>query len=460
MIGVLVFSDALSLFLVGFMALFLWSFVRSDLIIQNYISIIPLIAGFILMYAIAGLYPAVGMGPVVELRLFTIVTTLSFLGLGTLSFYLRNVEYFSRASFGLAWLFALIGLPLSRHIFRKLFTALGFWGEPIVLIGYGTYGERILDVLLKNPGLGMRPIAIIDGFSSGGAPQVSIPYYSLGDNVNPERISSLSGVKTAILISSELPARLYEEIISGKWYEFSRLIVIPDGQFGSSVWIEALDMGGMLGLEVRQKLFSRYEQVMKRLVDILIIVLMSPILSVMFALLAGIIRADSAGPILYRQGRIGKGRKPFSIWKFRTMVVNADEILADYLEQHPELADEWNETHKLKNDPRITAVGKLMRRLSLDEFPQILNILRGEMSLVGPRPIVEDEIQYYGTSFHLYTRVKPGLSGIWQVSGRNDLEYAQRVELDSYYVNNWSIWLDVYILAKTITAVLSGRGAY
>ncbi len=460
MVGALAVSDALSLFLAGFTALFLWSFVRSDLIIQNYTSVIPLIIIFTLVYSIAGLYPAVGMGPVEELRLLTILTTLSFLGMGTLSFYLRNVEQFSRASFGLAWLFALILLPLNRHLFRKLFTALGFWGEPVVLIGYGQYGEQILNVLLKNPELGMRPVAIIDGFDLSVIPDVPIPIYSLGGNVNPDRISSLSGVKTAILIHSEIPTELCEKIVSGQWYEFSRLIMIPDGQFGSSVWVETHDIGGMLGLEVKQKLFSRYEQAIKRSLDIFLIVLASPFLIILFGLIAIIIRLESPGSILYKQVRLGKGGRTFLIWKFRTMVKNADEVLEQYLEMHPELADEWEETHKLRDDPRVTGVGKILRRFSLDEYPQFWNVLKGEMSLVGPRPIVDDEIKYYGSACYVCARVKPGLSGLWQVSGRNDIKYEQRVKLDLYYVHNWSIWLDVYILAKTVKVVINGKGAY
>ena len=457
---VLLASDALSLFLAGSLALFLWSFVRSDLIPQNYSIVMPFLTVFALLFTIAGLYPAVGISPVEEFRLLTITTTLAFLGLGTLSFYLRNVENFSRASFGLAWLFAIILLPITRHLFRKLFASLGFWGEPVVLIGFGECGSQILNVLVDHPELGLRPVAIIDGFTSPFSPKVSIPFYSLGGEVNPDRISSLTGVKTAILIHSEVPPELREKIIAGRWHEFGHLILIPDGQFGSSVWIEAHDLGGMLGLEIRQKLFSRYEQTIKRFLDILLIVLASPFLVALFLFLAVIIRLDSPGPTMYRQVRLGKDGKVFSIWKFRTMVKNADEILEHHLEKHPELADEWNCTHKLKNDPRITRFGKFLRRFSLDEFPQILNVLPGDMSLVGPRPIVGDEIGYYKTSYHLYTRVKPGLTGLWQVSGRNDTSYEQRVQLDSYYVNNWSIWLDVYILAKTTKAVLAGKGAY
>jgi lipopolysaccharide/colanic/teichoic acid biosynthesis glycosyltransferase len=142
------------------------------------------------------------------------------------------------------------------------------------------------------------------------------------------------------------------------------------------------------------------------------------------------------------------------------MVPDADAVLTKYLETHPELKEEWLRDQKLRNDPRITRTGRFLRKTSLDELPQLWNVLRGEMSLVGPRPIVEAEIERYGANFALYTRVLPGLTGLWQVSGRNDTTYPERVALDSYYVRNWSVWLDLYILARTVWVVLAGKGAY
>jgi lipopolysaccharide/colanic/teichoic acid biosynthesis glycosyltransferase len=142
------------------------------------------------------------------------------------------------------------------------------------------------------------------------------------------------------------------------------------------------------------------------------------------------------------------------------MVQNADRVLDEYLIRHPELKDAWEQDHKLRNDPRVTRVGRFLRQTSLDELPQLWNILRGEMSLVGPRPIVDEEIWRYGDKFTLYTKVTPGLTGLWQVSGRNNLPYEERVNLDAYYVRNWSVWLDVYILIRTIWVVASGEGAY
>jgi lipopolysaccharide/colanic/teichoic acid biosynthesis glycosyltransferase len=142
------------------------------------------------------------------------------------------------------------------------------------------------------------------------------------------------------------------------------------------------------------------------------------------------------------------------------MVVNADHVLAEHLQKNALLQSEWENSHKLKFDPRITRVGRILRRTSLDELPQLWNVMRGEMSLVGPRPIVDDEIIHYADKFELYKRVPPGITGLWQVSGRSNVTYSERVNLDTYYVRNWSVWLDIYILLKTIWVVLIGDGAY
>jgi Undecaprenyl-phosphate galactose phosphotransferase WbaP len=180
----------------------------------------------------------------------------------------------------------------------------------------------------------------------------------------------------------------------------------------------------------------------------------------LFALIALAIKLTSKGPVFYGHKRNGRHGKVFRALKFRTMVLDADRLLADYLVSHTELVPEWQRNQKLKNDPRITRVGKLLRRSSLDELPQLFNVLIGQMSLVGPRPIVNDEIVKYGRGYGLYQRVLPGLTGLWQVSGRNNTTYEERVAFDEHYVHNWSVWLDLYILVRTIKTVTTAEGAY
>lgn len=186
------------------------------------------------------------------------------------------------------------------------------------------------------------------------------------------------------------------------------------------------------------------------------IVVLAPLL-VMLALL---VKFSDGGRVIYGHTRIGRNGKVFRCLKFRTMVENGDEVLAAHLARHPEDRDEWAATRKLQNDPRVTRVGAVLRKLSLDELPQIFNILRGEMSFVGPRPVVSDELALYGTSANYYLKSRPGLTGLWQVSGRNDVSYGTRVAFDKHYVENWSFTFDMKILIWTVPAVFSSRGSY
>jgi Undecaprenyl-phosphate galactose phosphotransferase WbaP len=194
--------------------------------------------------------------------------------------------------------------------------------------------------------------------------------------------------------------------------------------------------------------------------DVLFALLLGLIALPFGLLIAAAIRLESRGPALFAHTRIGKRSRRFRLWKFRSMVSNADEVLQTYLDQHPGYALEWRLAHKLRNDPRVTRVGRFLRKTSLDELPQLWNVLRGEMSLVGPRPIVEEEIAKYGPSVALYSQVLPGLTGLWQVSGRNDTTYRERVELDGRYIRAWTAALDLHVLMKTVRVVLRGHGAY
>jgi exopolysaccharide production protein ExoY len=186
------------------------------------------------------------------------------------------------------------------------------------------------------------------------------------------------------------------------------------------------------------------------------IALLSPLLT----LLALLVRFSDGGSVVYGHLRIGRNGKVFRCLKFRTMVENGDEVLAAHFARNPQDRKEWEATRKLQNDPRVTRVGTVLRKLSLDELPQILNILRGEMSFVGPRPVVRDELKLYGNAADCYLRSRPGLTGLWQVSGRNDVSYGSRVAFDRHYVENWSFAFDLKILAKTVPVVLSARGSY
>jgi exopolysaccharide production protein ExoY len=201
------------------------------------------------------------------------------------------------------------------------------------------------------------------------------------------------------------------------------------------------------------------QQFSKRIFDlvfgIMLVVGLSPAL-----LLIGCLAKRDGGPAIFGHRRIGADGRAFICWKFRTMVTNADQVLRDVLATDPAARAEWEADFKLRRDPRITPIGRFLRSTSLDELPQLFNVLKGEMSLVGPRPIVADEIRRYGAAFHDYTRCRPGITGMWQVSGRNDVDYGGRVRLDKQYACGWSLATDIKVLWKTVFVVVQRRGAY
>ncbi len=205
--------------------------------------------------------------------------------------------------------------------------------------------------------------------------------------------------------------------------------------------------------------YFRY-RVIKRCCDVLLVLISMPLTLPVFAIVGALVVMSSRGPVFYSHRRIRRGGAFFSMWKFRTMCVNSTEVLEQYLAKHPEARAEWNRTHKLRVDPRITPIGSFLRRSSLDELPQLWNVLMGQMSLVGPRPIVAAEVEKYGDCFSCYCRVKPGLTGLWQVSGRSSVSYEERVALDCRYVGQWSLLGDFKILSRTFASVVNQDGAF
>jgi lipopolysaccharide/colanic/teichoic acid biosynthesis glycosyltransferase len=200
-------------------------------------------------------------------------------------------------------------------------------------------------------------------------------------------------------------------------------------------------------------------RVVKRFLDIFLVLISLPPALLAIGLGSMIVMFSSPGPIFYSHRRVCKNGVPFSVWKLRTMCVNSAEVLNEYMAKHPEAREEWNEMHKLRQDPRITPIGSFLRRYSLDELPQLWNVLTGQMSLVGPRPIVAAEVEKYGEHFICYCSVKPGLTGLWQISGRSELSYDARVALDCEYANRWSLRRDIVILSKTFSSVIKQVGA-
>ena len=285
----------------------------------------------------------------------------------------------------------------------------------------------------------------------------NLPFYPLSLDIIEN--SNIRNIKT-ILVS--LPPKEFRrenpEIFSAIEKNFIRSIFILDDLSFGFLWGKPVDIEGRPAFQMQHNLLNPITRFVKNLVDlILIIVLILPIL-VIIALLSIIVWIDFPGNVFFTQERIGINKKIFKIFKFRTMIPNADQALPELLSQKPELLKEYNKYHKLENDPRITAVGKWLRRFSLDELPQVFNIVKGEMSFIGPRAYMVEELPKMGNDSELIFRVRPALTGWWQVMGRNENSFQDRIRLDVYYINNWSLWMDLYIFFKTFWVMITGNG--
>jgi Undecaprenyl-phosphate galactose phosphotransferase WbaP len=418
----------------------------------------PLLTIFILIYASLGLYPGVALSPVDELRSVSVATTLIYFFLGAVIFMFGEGELYSRGAFLAAWLLSIALVLINRGLVRGLFARSPWWGYPVLVMGAGKTGHMVVRTLQRNPRLGLKPVVILDDDPAtwGHLEGVTV----LGELALAPSLARRLQIPYAIVAMPGVRRDRLLELMERYGHTFPHLLVIPD-LFGlSSLWVEARDLTGVLGLEVRQQLLLPGPRLTKWVLEITIAILISLAILPLIALIALIIRLDSPGPVFYGHQRIGRRGKAFTAWKFRTMAPQSDQLLAQYLKENPEARLLWEQERKLKDDPRITRCGRWLRRSSLDELPQIWNVLRREMSLVGPRPIVADEVIRYADKFDLYTRVLPGITGLWQVSGRNNITYGERVSLDAYYVRNWSVWLDLYILIKTVWVVMRGEGAY
>ncbi len=425
--------------------------------LDSYQDLLPLIFMMIGGFWVQGLYPGALLHPVEEMRRIFLATTAVFLVMACTTFLWRTAEAYSRSVFLLTWA---VGPPLvllTRQVLRITLARYSWWGVAALMLGSGDSAQRVLRTL-KSRTRGVRIIGVLSDEGNTAWPPELPPI--LGPlNLAPEL--ARSGVANYVIVA--MPRQSHKQLryaIQDFCYGFNHVLLVPDMPGLCSLGVSARDLSGEVALELPQRLFHRSSFIAKRLLDLLLSLTATALLLPILAILASAVYLTSRGGVLYKHERYGKNGKTFSALKFRTMVPNADRVLEDYLARHPEQQFEWKKDHKLKKDPRITPVGRWMRRFSLDELPQLLNVLAGQMSLVGPRPIVKEEIAKYARGYGLYMRVLPGITGLWQVSGRNNTTYAERVAFDEFYVNNWSVWLDIYVLIRTVKVVITAEGAY
>ncbi len=253
---------------------------------------------------------------------------------------------------------------------------------------------------------------------------------------------------------------LLEKILKFNDEKLIQVNYIPSFHYIKILNLAVQNIGNVSTLVFRNNLASLLSVIQKIIFDFVLSFIILVILSPVLVIIAIVIKYISPGPVFYKAKRIGKNYKDIYIYKFRTMYKDAEERLSTLLKSDKNLAKEFNKTFKLKSDPRITKLGNFLRKYSIDEIPQLINVLKMELSMVGPRPIVKEEVKKYGHHFVEVIKVKPGITGLWQISGRNDMNYSDRVKKDLFYIRNWSMWLDIKILFKTIPTVIRGRGAY
>ncbi|NND71961.1 MAG: undecaprenyl-phosphate galactose phosphotransferase WbaP [Rhodothermales bacterium] len=413
------------------------------------------VAAWLIGATLANLLPGWGLGAVEELkRIVTLLATVFGL-LAVILFFSKVAEDVSRLTFGLTFAFATILVPLMRVRLKRSLIALSSWGVPSVIYGAGEAGRYVAKTLLQEQGLGYMPVGIFDD-NPNLKDELILGIPVLGST---EHVSAHAPV--AILAIPSLTPRKLTQLVDGPLSHYSKVLIIPNLQEVPSLWVRARDLGGILGLEITSNLYSPLFKFMKRAFDLGLtlatIIFWVPI-TVLLAALVWL--SDRKNPF-YAQVRVGRDGSEFKAWKLRSMVVNAEEVLQQSLKSDEALRLEWELYHKLRSDPRITPIGHVLRRLSLDELPQLLNVLAGDMSLVGPRPLPEyHHDQLNDHIAHIRQRVRPGLTGMWQVSGRSDTGDDGLERYDAYYVRNWSLWLDLVILVRTVRAVFKGTGAY
>jgi Undecaprenyl-phosphate galactose phosphotransferase WbaP len=399
--------------------------------------------------------PGWGMASVEQLRRLTLLLGFTFGAVAILMFVGGFADETSRMTLMLAFIFSLLLVPIGRTMAKGMLIRAGVWGVDTAVYGAGELGRRVIQGLREEPGIGYRPMVVYDdnedlwGERIEGVP-VAGPLDQRGH-----------GAPVAIVALQDTPPEQIVGLLEGPLTFYRRIVIAPDLLGSPSLWVRSRDIGGTLGLEITCNLFDPLSRGIKRSVDFILTTLTVPVWGTICGILAGLIWLEDRQSPLFRQKRVAMYGEEFETLKFRTMVPDAEGVLQRALDKDPELREEWEMHYKLKNDPRITKVGRFLRKTSLDELPQLINVLRGEMSLVGPRPLpryhhgeLPDQVR------HLRDRVRPGMTGLWQVSGRSDSGNEGFVRWDSYYVRNWSPWLDAVILFRTFRVVLKREGAY
>lgn len=366
----------------------------------------------------------------------------------------------SRLFVAFMWGFSFLFLVAGRYISKKLLGHVRVLQVPVLVMGAGKTAALVLKPLQHDTGLGYDFIGFLEDKEPEKVVADMMPH--LGTFADAEDVIRKTNVKYVLVIAPGLKNDEMQEIVYRLQPIVKKISFIPDmGKMPlATLDVESLIDGHIVTFNFRNNLAQWYNRVLKRGFDIVCTTIGIICLSPVLIGVALWIYKDSPGPVIFKHRRVGRNGREFPCYKFRSMCVDADVKLKELLEKDPEARAEWEKDFKLKNDPRITRSGAFLRRTSLDELPQLFNVLKGEMSLVGPRPIIRDEVPRYGKYIEDFYMVRPGVTGMWQTSGRSDVSYDERVQMDTWYVRNWNVWFDIVLIWRTIGVVLGKKGAY
>ncbi len=456
----LVLSDVL-------LALFVWEAARLVQVVWGrgplseitLAAVVPNVGIWVGLRALFGLYPGYGLDAAEELRRQTYATFATLAITLLFAATLKAEDILSRLLVFTGFLGLLALAPLARHFVKRAMMRVGLWGKPVMIMGSGETGARIVRLLKSEWEMGLTPIAVFDNrlVPTGGAVE-GVPYG--GTLTEGMSLARRHRVDTAVFAMPHIRRERLAKFVGQASRCFARVVVIPNLGGVTNSAVTARNLAGTFGVEITYNLLNPWALRSKRVLDLVATICGGALILPLIGVLSVLVWLESGGPVFYRDRRLGQDEVPFACLKFRTMLPDAEALLHRILAENAEMREQYLIYHKLLDDPRVTRVGRFMRRTSLDELPQLWNVLRGEMSLVGPRPYLPRESADIGATQAEILRVPPGMTGPWQVSGRNHTSFDGRVQMDAHYVRDWSVWLDLVLLARTVKTVLSKGGAY
>ncbi|MDA8240191.1 MAG: undecaprenyl-phosphate galactose phosphotransferase WbaP [Nitrospiraceae bacterium] len=397
-----------------------------------------------------------------EIRVLWKVSFFSTVGVFTIVSIGKLSDEMSRTVVALMGTISLLSLPLIRMVAKKVLRSLGFLKRRVLILGAGKTGKLIVRALKKEPNYGYE----IKGFLDDDPGKLGREIEGVKIHKGTDRAATYinrCGIDDLVIAMPGAGKERLQGLINGLQHKVDRILFVPD-IFGIAVLgtnLQHFFHEEAFAFEMKNNLANPFNIFIKRSFDIVVSVVLLPFLFFPMALISFLIRIGSPGRAIFSQERVGRKGTTFRCYKFRTMFEDAEARLEGLLQDDPEVNNRWQQYWKLNDDPRVTKIGRFLRTTSLDELPQILNVLRGEMSFVGPRPVTQDEIdRHYREMAELCFSVLPGITGLWQVSGRSNTSYDYRIALDSWYVRNWNLWLDIVILFKTVKIVVKREGAY